>query len=136
MNKRLIQLLMGLCLICACSTLSAQNEPVKYRGGKFDSSEESLKQYKVPEWFRDAKFGIWSHWGPQAVPREGDWYARGMYDEGSRQYKYHLKTYGHPSKFGFKDIINLWKAERWNPEELMKLYKRVIYHIHTHSPLQ
>ncbi|MGP1436308.1 MAG: alpha-L-fucosidase [Phocaeicola sp.] len=107
------------------TSLQAQNEALKYHRGKYNSSEESLKQYKIPEWFRDAKFGIWSHWGPQAVPREGDWYAKNMYVEGSRQNKYHVEHYGHPSKFGYKDIIDLWKAEKWNPEELIKLYKRV-----------
>ena len=59
--------------------------------------------YHAPEWFRDAKFGIWAHWGPQCQPEYGDWYARNMYIEGHKQYKYHLEKYGHPSKFGFKD---------------------------------
>lgn len=78
----------------------------------------------MPDWFRDAKFGIWAHWGPQCQPECGDWYARGMYQEGSDQYKYHVEKYGHPSKFGFKDVINEWKAENWNPEELVGLYKK------------
>jgi len=91
----------------------------------FKPTDESFRQYKYPEWFRDAKFGIWAHWGPQAVPRQGDWYARQMYEEGSAENKYHVAHYGHPSKFGYKDIIPLWKAERWNPEKLMALYKKV-----------
>ena len=91
----------------------------------FTSDIESFKQYNYPEWFRDAKFGIWAHWGPQAVPRQGDWYAKKMYIEGGADYKYHNEHYGHPSKFGYKDIIPLWKAERWDPEQLMALYKRV-----------
>ncbi len=90
----------------------------------FKPNKESFHQYKYPEWFRDAKFGIWAHWGPQAVPRQGDWYARKMYEEGSADYKYHVAHYGHPSKFGYKDIIPLWKAERWDPEKLMALYKK------------
>ena len=88
----------------------------------FDASASSLQRYQTPAWFRDAKFGIWSHWGPQAVPRQGDWYARNMYIQGSSQYEYHLKTYGHPTIHGYKDIIPLWKAEKWNPDELMDLY--------------
>lgn len=92
--------------------------------GPFDSSWDSLKSYRAPEWYRDAKFGIWSHWGPQAVPMEGDWYARQMYIEGSRQYQHHLQTYGHPSKSGYKEIIPLWKAEKWDPNALMRLYKQ------------
>lgn len=105
---------------------------------KFTSDIETFIQYKYPEWFRDAKFGIWSHWGPQAVPRQGDWYARKMYESDvrdwntkeftgkpGREYLYHVEHYGHPSKFGYKDIIPLWKAERWDPDSLMRLYKRV-----------
>ncbi|WP_201982376.1 alpha-L-fucosidase [Hymenobacter rubidus] len=92
--------------------------------GPFQPSWESLAQYQTPEWFRDAKFGIWAHWGPQCQPERGDWYARGMYQEGSDQYNYHLQHYGHPSKAGFKDVINSWKAENWNPDELVGLYQR------------
>ncbi len=103
---------------------SAQKEAQSTTNGSFKPTEKSLKQYKYPEWFRDAKFGIWAHWGPQAVPRQGDWYARKMYEEGSAEYKYHLAHYGHPSKFGYKDIIPLWKAQNWNPEKLMALYKK------------
>jgi alpha-L-fucosidase len=92
---------------------------------KFEPALESFKQYSYPDWFRDAKFGIWAHWGPQAVPRQGDWYAKKMYLENDNDYKYHVAHYGHPSKFGYKDIIPLWKAERWDPEKLMALYKKV-----------
>ncbi|MCL2412481.1 MAG: alpha-L-fucosidase [Treponema sp.] len=88
----------------------------------FSASFESLRTYECPDWFRDAKLGIWSHWGPQSVPMAGDWYARNMYIEGTPQYLYHLRHYGHPSKFGYKDIINLWKADKFNPEELIDLY--------------
>ena len=92
--------------------------------GPFNPDWKSLQQYKVPQWYKNAKFGIWAHWGPQCQPERGDWYARGMYQEGSDQYKFHIEKYGHPSKFGFKDVINEWKAEQWNPDELMALYKR------------
>ncbi|MES2518695.1 MAG: alpha-L-fucosidase [Bacteroidota bacterium] len=98
------------------------NEPIAT--GKFKPTWDSLAQYQTPDWFRDAKFGIWAHWGPQCQPEAGDWYARGMYQEGSRQYKFHVEKYGHPSKFGFKDVINEWKAENWQPEKLMALYKK------------
>jgi alpha-L-fucosidase len=91
--------------------------------GPFKPTWESLQNYQTPDWYRDAKFGMWAHWGPQCQPEAGDWYARGMYQEGSRQYKIHLQKYGHPSKFGFKDVINEWKAEKWDPEELVSLYK-------------
>jgi alpha-L-fucosidase len=91
--------------------------------GPFKPTWNSLSNYEVPDWFRDAKFGIWAHWGPQCQPEHGDWYARSMYIEGSDDYNFHLKKYGHPSKFGFKDVIHEWKAERWQPEELVKKYK-------------
>lgn len=92
--------------------------------GKFEPTWASLSQYQVPEWFRNAKFGIWAHWGPQCQPGQGDWYARSMYNEGSPQYKWQVEQYGHPSKAGFKEVINSWKAEKWDPEKLVALYKR------------
>lgn len=91
---------------------------------RFEPTFESLTQYECPQWFLDAKFGIWSHWGPQSVPMCGDWYARNMYIQGTSQYLYHVRHYGHPSKFGYKDICALWKAEKFDPEELMKLYRK------------
>jgi alpha-L-fucosidase len=90
----------------------------------FEPTFQSLAQSECPQWFRDAKFGIWSHWGPQSVPMYGDWYARHMYVQGHPQYRYHVRRYGHPSKFGYKDICALWKAERFEPGELMALYKK------------
>ncbi|MEI8293213.1 MAG: alpha-L-fucosidase [bacterium] len=92
--------------------------------GPFQSNWESLaSQYKCPEWFRDAKFGIWAHWGPQCEPEHSDWYARLMYVEGSDRYNFHVKTYGHPSKVGFKDIIHQWKAANFDPDKLLAFYK-------------
>lgn len=91
---------------------------------RFEPTFDSLRTYRCPEWFRNAKFGIWSHWGPQSVPMYGDWYARHMYIEGSPQYLYHLRHYGHPSVFGYKDLVKLWKAERFDPEALMDRYKK------------
>lgn len=92
--------------------------------GPFTADWNSLATYQTPDWFRNAKFGIWAHWGPQCEPEFGDWYARGMYEEGGDAYRYHLQKYGHPSKFGFKDVIRQWKAERWDPDRLMALYKK------------
>lgn len=104
-------------------TVSTDAEPVTT--GRFEPNWESLKQYQSPDWFRDAKFGIWAHWGPQCQPEAGDWYARGMYEEGSNASQVHRAKYGHPSQFGFKDVIHEWKAENWHPERLVALYKRV-----------
>ena len=91
---------------------------------KFEPTFESLRQFECPKWFKDAKFGIWSHWGPQSVPMYGDWYARTMYIEGSDAYKYHLRHYGHPSEFGYKYLCELWKADKFDPDALMDLYVR------------
>jgi alpha-L-fucosidase len=98
------------------------NEPIA--PGKFEPTWQSLQQYQIPDWFRNAKFGIWAHWGPQCQPEQGDWFARFMYSEGSNQYKWFVNHYGNPSKVGFKEIINDWKAENWDPEKLVALYKR------------
>jgi len=90
----------------------------------FEPTRESLKHYQVPEWFRDAKFGIWAHWGPQSAPEAGDWYARNMYIYGSAQYKFHCATYAHPTKFGFKDVIRTWKGDKFDPDHLVNLYRK------------
>jgi len=88
--------------------------------GPFAPTWASLEQnYALPDWYRDAKFGIWMHWGPQCQPGDGDWYAKYMYDQVRPQYQFHLQKYGHPSKFGFKDVINEWKAEQWDPAALL-----------------
>ncbi len=90
----------------------------------FEPTFESLRRYSAPSWFLDAKFGIWSHWGPQSVPMFGDWYARNMYVEGTPQYEYHVRRYGHPSRFGYKDICALWKAENFDPDALIAKYRK------------
>src|SRR6476661_5751442 len=92
---------------------------------------ESLAgHYRAPDWFRDAKLGIWAHWGPQCQPEHGDWYGRLLYvqgrqpwDKGETDYEDHLKRYGHPSRTGFLDIIGQWKAEKWEPDYLVRKYK-------------
>lgn len=103
--------------------VSEQDE--KMMTGRFEPTWESLKKYEVPEWFRNAKFGIWAHWGPQCVEGSGDWMARSMYMEGTAEYKYHVEHYEHPSEVGFKDFIPLFKAEKWNPDKLVALYKKI-----------
>jgi len=97
-------------------------EPVL--GEKFEATWESLQRYECPGWFRDAKLGIFMHWGPCSVPGVDSWYGRNMYIEGHRTYKHHVETYGHPSKFGYKDIAALWKAERFDVDRLVRLYKQ------------
>ena len=115
MNKRTILLLMALVAIMPI-TAQQYRIPVsetheQMQTGKYQPTWESLETHQTPEWFRDAKFGIWAHWGPQCVEGSGDWMAREMYMEGNGKYKYHVQHYGHPSEFGFKDILPLFKAE-------------------------
>ncbi|MEI8293211.1 MAG: alpha-L-fucosidase [bacterium] len=95
--------------------------------GPFQPSWESLKNYQCPEWFRDAKFGIFADWGPQCQPEVPDgsgWYARDLYVQGSKDHNVHLQKYGHPSKVGFKDVCNDWKGEKFDPDKLLALYQR------------
>lgn len=119
-------------VLVAVNTAHAQNSVVNVseadepmEKGLFEPNWKSLQQYETPEWFKNAKFGIWACFGPQCVEGSGDWMARNMYDEGSKAYNYHVEHYGHPSEFGFKDIIPLWKAENWNPDKLVGLYKKI-----------
>lgn len=126
MNRNIFKILLLFTFLGTALKASAQQErETATSSDKFQPTWESLAHYEAPEWFRNAKFGIWAHWGPQCQPEQGDWYARGMYDEGSWQYNSHLKNYGHPSMAGFKDVINTWKAEKWDPERLVTLYKKV-----------
>lgn len=124
--KKLIIIAAFLSAVCASAQdykviVDTSKEPI--HEGKYDGSVEALSDYICPEWFRDAKFGIWAHWGPQCEAEDGDWFAKNMYSERNRQYQYSLDVKGHPSEFGFKDWINEWQAENWDPEELVALYK-------------
>ena len=118
-----LMLLAALCGVSATGYAQESNEELSW--------DQLAEQYSCPDWFRDAKFGIWFHWGPQSVPEQGGgWYARHMYmkDVGRQQFgkmanPYHLQTYGHPSEFGFKDVINQWKAEKFDAEALINFSK-------------
>ena len=120
----LAALLLAAAVVNPLRALTDADLKLPVASGPFTGSLESLTNYVCPDWFRDAKFGIWAHWGPQAVPMEGDWYARKMYQQGSADYNDHLARFGHPSTNGWKDIIPLWKAEKWDPEKLIELYKK------------
>ncbi len=123
MNRReLLRWMGGACSALAVSKFAPSQQAAQ--GSPFAATRESLRAYQVPEWFRDAKFGIWSHWGPQSAIEDGDWYARKMYIQGTDQYQYHIEHYGHPSKVGYKDLVGIWKAEKWEPDYLMGLYKK------------
>lgn len=125
-------LLFSAAMLCATSVfaqdykvpVSEAHEPMQK--GQFEPTWESFNQYQVPDWFRDAKFGIWAHWGPQCVEGSGDWMARELYQEGTFKANYHREHYGHPSEFGMKDVLPLFKAENWDPENLVKFYKEEV----------
>jgi alpha-L-fucosidase len=93
--------------------------------GPFRPDWESLQKYEVPEWYKDAKFGIFIHWGVYSVPAFGsEWYPRMMYVPGSGEYKHHLATYGPQDKFGYKDFIPMFKAEHFDPVAWAVLFKK------------
>ena len=96
--------------------------------------DQLAELWDCPEWFKDAKFGLWMHWGPQTVPTKGGgWYARHMYLEpkelgeetwGQEAWNYHREVYGHQSEFGYKDVCNLWKAENFNADSAIAQFKK------------
>ncbi|MBR6121228.1 MAG: alpha-L-fucosidase [Prevotella sp.] len=112
-------------LLTAFTLTASAQENVAVKTGTYGNDWESLSAWECPEWFKDAKFGIWAHWGPQCQAEDGDWYARFMYYENSGQYNYHVSHFGNPSVFGLKDLCNAWKADKWDPQELVSLYKSV-----------
>ena len=91
---------------------------------KYQATWESLSKYQIPDWFRDAKFGIFIHWGVYSVPGySSEWYPRNMYQVGSPEYKHHMETYGPQSKFGYKDFIPLFRAKKFDPHAWVTLFK-------------
>ena len=121
-GKKSISLLI-FCIIVI--SVHAQTTNVPLIKGEYEASWESLAKWECPDWFRDAKFGIWAHWGPQCQPEDGDWYARNMYFTGHYQNPFHVEHYGSPKEYGFKEICRDWKAEKWDPQSLIQLYKSV-----------
>ncbi len=92
----------------------------------YQSTWNSLREHRTPAWFREAKFGIYTHWGVYAVPAKGPnatWYPYNMYREGTPQYAYHVKTYGDPAQFGYKDFIPLFSGEKFDADEWAELFK-------------
>ena len=94
--------------------------------GPFQPTWESIEENYPgnPQWLRDAKVGIWVHFGPQASGESGDWYARRLYEEGGEAYKNHLQRFGHPSEVGYKDVLNAWNPSKLDPGKLTRLYKK------------
>ena len=93
--------------------------------GPFRPDWESLQKYEVPEWYKDAKFGIFIHWGVYSVPAfSNEWYPRNMYEPGFEAYKHHTATYGPQDKFGYKDFVPMFKAEHFDPAAWAELFKK------------
>lgn len=114
-----------LCSVALVAAMALDAQNVEVATGKYSPEWESLNQWECPEWFKDAKFGIWAHWGPQCQAEAGDWYARHMYFDDEWQGKHHRKTYGSPGEYGLKELCRDWKAEKWDPDALVKFYKSV-----------
>lgn len=93
------------------------------RGPVAPTAEGLAAAFTVPDWYRDAKLGLWAHWGPQCAPEAGDWYGRRMYLEAEEQSAIHRRLYGHPADTGFIDVIAGWRAEAWDPLAVFGAYK-------------
>ncbi len=92
---------------------------------RFEPTWQSLMQYAVPQWFKDAKLGIFIHWGVYSVPAfANEWYARNMYQQGSPEFEHHVETWGDHTQFGYKDFIAMLTGEKFDPEEWIDLFKR------------
>ncbi|MCF7674737.1 MAG: alpha-L-fucosidase [Akkermansiaceae bacterium] len=124
--RTLPQLTIALALVPLAPAQAA--EPASPTPVHYEASTQSLSKAAIPEWFIDAKLGIFMHWGPESIPGVAStWYARWMYEQGSEGYKYHCATYGHPSKFGYKDLCKLFTAPKFDQaqaDRLVKLYKQ------------
>lgn len=93
--------------------------------GPFTDTWESLCDYPIPQWYQDAKFGIFIHWGVYSVPAfTNEWYPRLMYTKGTKEYEHHIQTYGSHKEFGYKDFIPMFKGERFNADEWMDLFEQ------------
>ena len=93
--------------------------------GPYSDDWASLSAYRVPEWYRNAKFGIFIHWGVYSVPAyDNEWYPRNMYMPGSKAYEHHIATYGPHKDFGYKDFVPLFRAEKFDPDAWAALFER------------
>ncbi len=117
MRKTNKYVLLAFFSIIVSSSITAQE--------RFQPTWESLKIYQTPDWFRDAKFGIFIHWGVYSVPAfSSEWYPRLMYQKDSPEYKHQVETYGPENKFGYKDFIPMFKAEKFNADDWVTLFKK------------
>ena len=100
--------------------------PLNVEQGRYTTDWNNLsRQYNTPSWWREAKLGAWSHWDPQSMAEDGDWYSLHIYNEDHPQAEYHRKHFGHPTEYGYKELCRDWKTDRWDPEDLMNLYEKM-----------
>jgi alpha-L-fucosidase len=100
-------------------------KPLSFQSTLYEPTWASLSNFSVPAWYQDAKFGIFIHWGVYSVPAfDNEWYPRNMYLPGSRAFRHHQETWGHQSKFGYKDFIPMFKAEKFDPDHWAALFKQ------------
>ncbi|MFI1772375.1 alpha-L-fucosidase [Thalassobellus citreus] len=123
MRKSVYILYIALSVLSCAKNKKKQQEPVK---PKYEANWESLAKYdEAAEWFKDAKFGIYAHWGVMSVPAfANDWYARNMHIEGSDEFKHHVETYGEHSKFGYHDYVPMFKAEKFDANAWADLFEK------------
>jgi len=124
----------------SCKQKETENKGEAQETAKYTADWESLKQHETPEWFLDAKFGIYCHWGPYSVPEfESEWYAHWMYvnkdnpeardGKASIFYDHHVKTYGPLNEFGYKDFIPMFKAENFDPAAWADLFQKAFCNV-------
>ena len=93
--------------------------------GPYRADWESLQKFEAPQWYRDAKFGIFIHWGVYSVPAFGsEWYPRLMYQAGTPVFEHHIATYGPQNKFGYKDFVPMFKADHYDPAAWAELFRK------------
>ncbi|HLT53129.1 MAG TPA: alpha-L-fucosidase [Flavobacteriaceae bacterium] len=121
--QKSIGLITILALLVGCKNTEKPQEP---KIEEYAANWDSLAAYnEAPKWFREAKFGIYAHWGVLSVPAfANDWYPRLMHIEGGYENKHHVETYGHPSEFGYHDFVPMFKAENFNAEEWASLFEK------------
>jgi len=113
-----VQVVMAAALLVGCCGFANGKQ-------RYEATWASLKNYEAPAWYEDAKFGIFIHWGPYAVPGfDSEWYPHNMYDKGGDAYNHHRKVWGNHKQFGYKDFIPLFRAEKFDPDAWAELFEK------------
>jgi len=123
MKSKILMLLIATAICASCGNAIKKN---KEKAPVYQANWESLAEHnEQPDWFQDAKLGIYFHWGVYSVPAfANEWYPRNMHFEGNGVYEHHMEKYGHPSEFGYHDFVPLFKAENFNAKEWAELFAK------------